>query len=293
VKLARALSALAAAGFILVVLLSFVPVWQCALLEHFRVQYLLVGIAIVAVARSLAPQWFDPALVILLLDLIVVAPGMRGAPADHAGKRVRILLSNVLTSNTHYDRIEALVAETKPDVIGLVEPDATWFSHLALPGYTRMEVPHLGNFGIALYARGTLTGGAEYLGTSYPTIVAQVDVGARFTMVLTHPMPPMSARSRDEQFAQFEAIHDRIAPMQPVVIAGDFNATPWSKPFAVIANGLCDTRNGYQGSFPTSSAIIRIPIDHVLVTCGVGVHDRWVGPDVGSDHLPVIVDLDF
>ena len=57
--------------------------------------------------------------------------------------------------------------------------------------------------------------------------------------------------------------------------------------------GLCDTRASYQGSYPTSSALVRIPIDHVLVSCDVGVHDREIGPDVGSDHLPVVVDLVF
>ena len=63
----------------------------------------------------------------------------------------------------------------------------------------------------------------------------------------------------------------------------------------VGTTGLCDTRAGfgYQGSFPASSAILRIPIDHVLVSCEVGVRARRIGPDVGSDHLPVIVDLAF
>jgi endonuclease/exonuclease/phosphatase (EEP) superfamily protein YafD len=57
--------------------------------------------------------------------------------------------------------------------------------------------------------------------------------------------------------------------------------------------GLCDTRAGFglQASFPAWSAVMRIPIDHVLASCSIGVRDRWIGPDIGSDHLPVLIDL--
>ena len=76
---------------------------------------------------------------------------------------------------------------------------------------------------------------------------------------------------------------------------GDYNATPWSRPFwrFVDRSGLCDSRAGFgvQASFPAMSAVLRIPIDHVLVSCSIGVRDRRIGRDVGSDHLPVIVDL--
>ena len=76
---------------------------------------------------------------------------------------------------------------------------------------------------------------------------------------------------------------------------GDMNATPWSRPFGtlVAASGLCDSRAGFgvQASWPAWSAIVRVPIDHVLVPCDVGVTARRIERDVGSDHLPVVVDL--
>lgn len=48
---------------------------------------------------------------------------------------------------------------------------------------------------------------------------------------------------------------------------------------------------GVQTSFPSNLWLLRIPIDHVLVACAIGVDDRRIGPEVGSDHLPVITDL--
>ena len=36
---------------------------------------------------------------------------------------------------------------------------------------------------------------------------------------------------------------------------------------------------------------IGLPIDHALVSAGIGIVSRRVGPDIGSDHHPLILDL--
>jgi endonuclease/exonuclease/phosphatase (EEP) superfamily protein YafD len=80
-----------------------------------------------------------------------------------------------------------------------------------------------------------------------------------------------------------------------VLVMGDLNATPWSRPFRRLLrrSALCDSRAGFgvQASFPAASTLLRLPIDHLLASCGVGVRARRIGRDVGSDHLPVIVDV--
>ena len=294
------LAAIAAIGYALGIALSFVPIWPCSLLEHFRVQYLFAGAVVAGIAYAFARRWFDAALVALLLDLLVVAPDL-GAPARAAaGTPVRLLLANVLRSNPHHDRVATLIAETNADVIALVETDQPWFDALApvLAGYARLEHHRDDNFGLALYARGTITGKVEQLGIDLPTIVADVTLssGPQFRIVVTHPWPPISRSAevaRDRQLAGVAARARELAA--PILVVGDLNTTPWSRAFAelVSALGLCDSRAGfgYQGTYPASSALVRIPIDHVLVSCDVGVRDRSIGSDIGSDHLPVIVEL--
>ena len=55
-------------------------------------------------------------------------------------------------------------------------------------------------------------------------------------------------------------------------------------------------RDGSKGfglniSWPAFFPPLGIPIDHCLVSPGVGVCNRRTGQSVGSDHYPVIVDL--
>lgn len=292
--------ALAAAGYALVSLLAFVPVFPLSMLEHFRVQYLLAGIPIAAACAWM--RWLDVALIAVLVNLVIVAPDLGATATTKRGTHVRLLFANVHASNTEYGRVAALIAETKPDIVALVETRAPWFAELApaLVDYRRIEHDRNDNFGLGLYARGEVTGGVEHIGGNLPTIVAAVALasGPRMTIVVTHPWPPVSAWTKDQQEAHLAALANRVRLMSgPIVLAGDLNATPWSRSFwrLMRTSALCDTRAGfgYQGSYPASSAIVRIPIDHVLVSCEIGVMDREIERDIGSDHLPVLVDLAF
>ena len=298
----RAVAHVAAIGFLAVVVAAFVPVFPCTMLEHFRVHYVVGGIPVAVAAYFFAPRCFDAALIAVLVQLAIVAPDLGSSAVTKQGTRVRVLFANVLTSNTQHARVARLIVETQPDVIALVETNQIWFDALApaLAGYERLEHPRRDNFGCALYARGAVRGRIEHLESELPAIVAEVVLasGPRMNVVVVHPWPPVSGWAEDEQHTHLAAIASRVRTLSaPIVLAGDLNATPWSRAYAKLvgATGLCDTRAGfgYQGSFPASSVLVRIPIDHVLVSCSIGVRDRAIGPDVGSDHLPVIVDLAF
>jgi endonuclease/exonuclease/phosphatase (EEP) superfamily protein YafD len=79
-------------------------------------------------------------------------------------------------------------------------------------------------------------------------------------------------------------------------MVGDFNVTPWSPLFADLLrdSGLADSCRGFgwQPTWPTRlPAMFRIPIDHCLHGAGVAIVDRRVGPEIGSDHLPLLLEL--
>lgn len=69
--------------------------------------------------------------------------------------------------------------------------------------------------------------------------------------------------------------------------------TPWGQPFRELLSrtGLQDTERdfGLQRSYPMLLQVI--PIDHCLVSSHFVALDRHLGPNVGSDHYPLIVEL--
>lgn len=299
-----AATSLATVGLVAAVLVCWIPIWPCALFEHFRVQYVAVGlIALGATAALRMRGYLDAAAIATLVHGLAIAPDLVASPAalPSGGTALRVLMLNVHTQSSSFDQVRRLIADENPDVIGLVEVDRRWLDAItpALAGYaTRIEHPRDDNFGVALYARsGQLAGTALRLGSELPTIVADVATDAtHLRVLLTHPLPPITRTALAAQLDQLGAIADRVRQSaRPVLVMGDFNATPWSRPFIRLMRrtGLCDSRAGFgiQTSFPADSAVLRIPIDHVLASCSVGVRDRRIGRNIGSDHLPVIVDL--
>lgn len=302
-RLGVATTALAAVVVVGACLVPLVPVWPCVLFEHFRVQYAAGGLAVVGCAAALGVRgYFDAAALATIVQLIWIAADLCGTPrpipAD--GAPIRVLLLNVHTESSGFDEVRRLIEDVRPDVIGLVEVDRRWLDAIApaVAGYPgRLEQPRNDNFGVALYARGPLAGSIEALGSPLPSVVAHATVGdARLGVVLVHPLPPMDAAAVAAQRDALDAAADRARQMTgPVVIMGDLNATPWSRPFRrlLARSELCDSRAGFgiEASFPAASAIVRIPIDHLLASCSIGVRDRHIERDVGSDHLPVVIDL--
>jgi endonuclease/exonuclease/phosphatase (EEP) superfamily protein YafD len=279
--------------------------WLFDLTSHFRVQY-GGGLALLAIL-CLAWKKFRPAAAygsLALANLAVVASCLRSVP-DHpapGGRSMRVALVNVHTANERFDLVRQFILNSQPDVIVLEEVDDRWLTELAglrasLPH--QLNAPRDDNFGVALFSRWPLhESRVVCLGEAdVPSIAARVAVGARLVTVLaTHPLPPSSPRYaglRDEQLvAVSEFVADRDGP---AILLGDLNATPWSHAFRRLLreSGLQDSSRGrgLHATWPAQLWLLRIPIDHCLVSSGVQVVSKHLGPQVGSDHLPLVVEL--
>lgn len=278
--------------------------WTLDLFAHFRWQYLVAGFLIVGWAlwrRQRVLPGFALATLLLnawLIGMLAWQPALRSVQAD-SGFLLRALSLNVLTSNPHKDEVVAHVRASGADLVVLTEVDHAWaeaLEALADQYPHRILHPRPDHFGLAMLSRLPLEEPAVIGDASVrPSVMARVRHQGRTLVVIgTHPPPPMGARLAALRDRQLQALHALVEQgSEPVLVLGDFNATPWSAPM----RGLTSGRLGYRSHDPpwTPTWMPRtpfaIPIDHVLATAPLLVARRDVGPDVGSDHRPVLVEL--
>lgn len=279
--------------------------WLLELASHFRTQYalmLLVGSAVFAWAQQYGVAALTGGLA--LANLAQLWPDCRGgAPPRPAGRTSRLLVMNVFLWNRSGQRILELLRRANPDLCLILEPTQALMASLApvreVYPFASEVVRDDGN-GLVLLSRLPLEG-VEVLELGrarMPAIMARLRLDGRtLTLIGTHPHSPLTparAASRNEQLLAVA----RLAAEQPgaVIVAGDLNITPWSPLFGEVLRigRLGDSRLGFglQSTWPAwLPALMRIPIDHCLVSSQVQVHRRWVGGRMGSDHLPLILEV--
>jgi endonuclease/exonuclease/phosphatase (EEP) superfamily protein YafD len=267
----------------------------------FRLQYAVLLAA--AAAAALLVRRYPLAVAAALLaavNLFAVSQVATASEAAPDGSRpLRILIVNVHHENEEYDRLAALVREADPDIVGVIELTPAWVGSLepALGGYTgRVLAPEQGAYGIGLYSRLPLAEARieRFPADGPPSVVATVAAGGRpVDVVVTHVHTPFAGRIHDRHL---DALADERARLgERLAVCGDFNTVPWSQPLRDLASraGLesIHGRFGLEGTWPAYAPAIRVPIDNCLVSPSLAVVERRVGPDIGSDHLPLIVDL--
>lgn len=323
-RLARLIT-LAAAPFAAAVLLaaSGSRYWLCDLAAHATAQCAQV-LLLASVALALLRKWL---LSLCLLPFAVLAcyqalplwptprsvlePSLDAAPASNstrtnppANALLRCASVNLLVSNTDRAAVLRACTELPLDVLVASELTERWLADLAplresLPYYVGRPA---GVFGIGLWSRHPLrTSEVIPLGVAWaPAIRAVIDTPHGTLSVLGVHTPRASLFGQewtDNRDLALDAIAEAIRALpKPRIVLGDCNATRWTAAYRTMlaASGLADTAEGagWQPTWPVSlPSMLRIPIDQILVEPSVRVHRRWVGPETGSDHLPVFVEL--
>ncbi|HEY9250550.1 MAG TPA: endonuclease/exonuclease/phosphatase family protein [Rariglobus sp.] len=269
---------------------------------HFRPHYAIILLACSLVWFAVRrPRFASVLATFALINIAVIAPRFAPRPTPSANDpRVKLLLCNVHTANRNHLALLDLIDREQPDVIALLEVNARWLDALA-PLAARyphaVRAARSDNFGIALFSRLPLDDARTvFLGPSeVPSIRASILLGGRPVRLLaTHPIPPGTAERvllRDQQLA--EIARWCVDSPAPALVLGDLNCTPWSPAFRrLLREGLlADTGTGLHPTWPVSPWWLRIPLDHCLVSRPLRIADHRVGPDIGSDHFPLVVSL--
>ena len=278
--------------------------WAFDLLSHFRLQYVIACALVVLYAMFRRRTWLVLiALISLLWNAQIIHAFHQTAEvvaAPHE-KPLRLMVFNVLTENENHVAAIDHVLKTDADIVCLLEVDETWQPNLEP---LRVKYPHRveelfhGNFGIACYTRLPLKSSEVRRFTIWqlPTLVLNLDhLGRPLTFIGTHPEPPTSGVNAHEWREQLSGIGALVAGLSSeVIVAGDFNATPWCEGMRLLREkGGLDFHSAAPVWPPTwgRKLPMMIPIDHVLLKGGLTVQKRVIGPEMGSDHHSVTVEI--
>lgn len=274
--------------------------------SHFKLQYLLVGFSTLiffVLVRS-KKIWLLVSAFCIIINLAEIVPWYFPAPAFAGAtpeQHLRILHSNVLTSNRRYSDVISLVKAEQPDIAVFVEVSTSWAKELSV---LSEMFPYSSNqqeserFGSAIYSKLPLENvSIKTFSSQRKSLLADVKFqGKTISMILVHPTVPIKQESFIDRNQQLAAIGEYAAQVKnPLIVVGDFNTTMWS-PFyknMVKTGKLRNARSGFGilPTWPTFMPLVYIPIDHLLVSKEIGVLKIHTGRNVGSDHLPLITDL--
>lgn len=277
----------------------------CDLISQFQSVGLCISLLGLAASLGLRSRMAWPLGALVLLQS---APWIsRVLPQQHtspiAGPRpTKILVANILFVNQDYAPLRSLIERERPDIVGLLEVSnhhLRALSDIARDFPVRLDKPRHDSLGIALWLRNPADGPITLFHPTpqgSPMIEAQLQIAGRpTTFYLVHTQMPFVRLRFERGFAELAWLRWAVMSKRgSCIIAGDFNSTESSPHFEDLLRetGLRDSRLGFgsQPSWPLWSPL-RIAIDHALASEDLIVVSRRLGPDIGSDHAPLLIEL--
>lgn len=284
--------------------------WILDLAAHFRPHLVAIGFVWLFLAIfQRRPVAAIACAAILAINAAPIIPYVtaQARPDDEGGSALRVMTYNMHGRTTQRAAFLEFVHAEQPDIILLTE----------VPNYydwlvdsLGADYPHRvdGNSGrphdLMVFSRWPVASFQidRSVDRGLPVLAADLcEDGAQeasrcVRLVALHAIAPFGARAEmhDAQFALATRLL-ASAPPGRAILAGDFNMTPWAPDFRrlIADTGLRDAALGRSvtATWLSRQPMVGIAIDHVLASPQIGVRDYLVGPDLGSDHLPVVAGL--
>jgi len=310
VRLCRVLFALLAVLAVVACLGGLVARWHMyfELLTHFQIQYMAAS-AIAAIGlfvcgnRRLA---IVPAIVALAIVLRISPWFLSSSLAveSDTGKPLRVMLFNIHEPNRQHDAVIDEIRSANPDLVVFQEVNDRWAAELEVlddvwsyAHYQRAAMLR-GNLVRSRFPMREIVHEPSVSDINAPSLRLTLDVdGLDVALLVAHPPPPHQPYFAALRNQELQRLARRSTELpQPLMLIGDLNTTMWSPYYSDFeaASGLVNTRRGFGiiATFPMNEyRLLRVPIDHCLVSPDIAVTSCRRGHASGSDHAPLIVDV--
>ena len=273
--------------------------------------------------------WASAGILAALWNIALAWPSIQAnvqaafADAPPKGKPLKVVSFNLSFDNPAFGQTADFLAKSGADVIGLSE--VTPEAKTALLGKLKDIYPHsvdcIGqdrfcelmllskkplrySFAGKIGAKLTYVASADVDGQSGPISVAVAHIVLPFVkpdweelkawIPADDPAPLLAKTPALWQSVQMAVLAGYARSLgRDQILMGDFNSVPWSDvQTAFRAATWVDNRGPLVTTWPAQlPAPMRVPIDTVFVGGGLAIRDLRVGPDLGSDHLPLIAEI--
>lgn len=309
-RMLLAVCALGALALALAVVLAGSEVWALDLVTFFWPVFTIA--AVVLLVATLFAGGTVARIIALVAVFACAAPFvlLPPAPDSAAGEKIRILTANLYVENPDPRPFVALLTRVQPDIVVTEETRSLFVDEIRNSGLYPFETEGdlssaddkkvFSRYPIRDYSQLDDLPGRK-VGRHAMRLVIDSPAGPLVVYAI-HPDTPRSVEQWRDRNAYFERLAAAIrgeAPGRPVVLAGDWNMPAHSAFFRdfFAVTGYRFARPGFW--LPVSRFSLRLArfgyfgstIDHVAVSPDIGVTDWKLGSDIGSNHLPVIVDL--
>jgi endonuclease/exonuclease/phosphatase (EEP) superfamily protein YafD len=272
---------------------------------------LAIGLAIAAAAALTRRLFAAGAATLATLPLLwlvgadLLAPARW--PADRPGPTLKIIALNVLSYNWTPDAVERLVASEHPDILLLQEASSyagrRLADRLALQYPTQIaNYPHCST---RIFSKLPVRERQPRDTCSITTALLKLPemLGGGDVLIATVHAPRGQTQIEQSEVSTLATLMQKDGAVS-AIFGGDFNATPWSwslRRFDAIEG--VRRRTHALATWPTDRVVpwrlrrLRrfvapiLAIDHVYASSDWATVAVRRGPNVGSDHYPVIVEL--
>ena len=264
-------------------------------LSHFRIYFLIISACLLVVWFFMIHSKMRYTIAFVLLSIFVylyiLIVRFEIMPSIISKGHITMMQFNLRFDNKHIDKLRTYLSEASS--IDMVTFQEVTYAHKAKLEELKGQYPYQAYCEFA-------TVGGEMILSKYPftgnggcakgqgLVWREIDTGnKKFSLVSLHLHWPYPYG----QYDQITTLSKELKKIKgPIILAGDFNAAPWSYAVERIAKAShSKIISGVRWSMKVDTPIapVWLPIDHIL-SYGFFNEKITTGKDLGSDHLPIL-----
>lgn len=280
--------------------------WFFDILRHFVFQYfigaLTLGVFFMFTRKKYAAFAMLTVMICTVFEIYSVTSQPPTPPAS--GETIKVALYNKLYFAQNQKHLINWIKEENPDIVIIQEADPDALSTLKqntdYPYILERILPN--PFGFILVSKYPISN--PTIGETKRHVINNIYGHTHITIkdktVISvynaHPVPPVSYEHTTQRNSDIDFIASLIQKdsNHNIIVAGDFNITPYSPQFKKLLKKT-NLLNQYNSMLPVPSwpspffdYLFQIPIDHILHKGDLHLIEKRRGPSMGSDHYPLI-----